>query len=201
MSKTIRRPSWLVFDLGGVLMNFNGVPRLSALSGRSEEICHAQLVASPVLFELETGQISREEFARRFVEELELDVAPDEMLLLWADWEGGPKPGALDYVRSLQARFRTACLSNTSIVHWERLCDRYELDRLFEKTYTSFEIGLHKPDARIYAHVADALGVRPGEISYFDDRADIVMAANAFGFSAYQVCSPEEVAEVVQTLE
>lgn len=194
-------PRWLVFDLGGVLMNFNGVPQLSALSGRPEAVCSQQLATSPTLAALETGKISREQFAAAFVEELELTVTPAEMLNLWADWEGGPKDGALDYVRSLQSRYQTACLSNTSIIHWERLCVHHGLDQLFEKTYTSFEIGLHKPDPRIFAHVATELGVAPGEVTYFDDRADIVHAANAYGFAAYQVCSPAEIASVIATLD
>ncbi len=198
---SIFTPSWLVFDLGGVLMNFNGVPRLSALSGQPEDVCSRQLATSPTLAALETGRMSRERFAQAFVDELVLDVTPAEMLVLWAEWEGGPKPGALDYVRSLQSRYRTACLSNTSIIHWERLCGHHGLDELFEKTYTSFEIGLHKPDPRIFAHVARELGVAPGAITYFDDRADIVQAANTYGFAAYQVCSPAEIASVIATLE
>lgn len=194
-------PQWLVFDLGGVLMNFIGVQGLSEFAGWSEADTSKKLVESSVLREFETGQLTPTEFSERFVRELGLDVTPAEMLHRWANWEAGPMPGALEYVESLQANWRLACLSNTSITHWERLCGIHGIDTLFERRFTSFEIGLHKPDPKIFAHVADALGVAPGAITYFDDRHDIVSSANRYGFQAYQVCSPREVAAVVQTLE
>lgn len=194
----MNRPEWLVFDLGGVLMKFIGVQGLSELAGWSLATTNTKLVESCVLREFESGLISPEEFSIRMVAELEIDVAPADFLQRWANWEAGPLPGALEYVRSLQSDWRLACLSNTSITHWERLCGIHGIDSLFERRFTSFEIGLHKPDPKIFAHVAQALKVAPAAIAYFDDRQDIVLSANRYGLEAYQVCSPQEVAAVVE---
>ncbi|WP_052241387.1 HAD-IA family hydrolase [Microbacterium hominis] len=52
--------------------------------------------------------------------------------------------------------------------------------------FFSAEIGLAKPDARLFAHVAKELGVRdPGRIVFIDDRAENVDAARAAGWTAH----------------
>ena len=128
----MNKPEWLVFDLGGVLMNFDGVAELSRLTGKSQQWCHDTLISSRALFDFEVGKSSPIEFAERFVSELKLPLSAEEMLELWTNWEAGPKPGALEYVRSLQSSWRMACLSNTSVTHWERLCGRHGVHTLFE---------------------------------------------------------------------
>ena len=198
MGSEMSGTDWLVFDLGGVLTNFDGVTELSKLTGRSQLEIHDALISNAALFEFETGNLTPTNFAERFVAEMDLPISAKEALELWTNCEAGPKPGALEYVSRLRDDWRIACLSNISTVHWERLCDRYGVHKLFEYTFVSFEIGLHKPDKRIFEHVTQALNTSPEKIKYFDDRRDIVDAATEHGFDAYQTNSPEDVATALQ---
>jgi putative hydrolase of the HAD superfamily len=49
----------------------------------------------------------------------------------------------------------------------------------------SAEVGLAKPDPRIYALADAAFGSAPGDIVFFDDREDNVAAARAHGWDAH----------------
>lgn len=53
----------------------------------------------------------------------------------------------------------------------------------------SHEVGLAKPDSRIYALTSQRLGVQPQEIVFLDDVERNVAAAAAYGFHAilYQI--------------
>jgi putative hydrolase of the HAD superfamily len=49
----------------------------------------------------------------------------------------------------------------------------------------SAEVGLAKPDPRIYARADAEYGTEPHEVVFFDDRADNVAAARAHGWAAH----------------
>lgn len=188
---------WLVFDLGGVLFDFRGVEGVAKLTGMSLESAHEVLVGSSAVHALETGVMGREEFGARLVDELGVGISPQEMLDLWANWETGPKPGAIELLTLLGDQRPIACLTNNNAIHWERLSSLYGADQLFQKCYLSHEIGLHKPDPRIFEHVITDLDTPAAQITYFDDRADIVHSAKACGLDAHQVTSPQGIRAVL----
>lgn len=192
-----RRTDWLVFDLGGVLFDFHGVAGVSRLAGLTPDAAHQAFVTSPAVHAFETGQIEAAEFATRFAGELGISLNADDMLAAFASWEAGPKPGAIEMLATLRDQGPIACLTNNNPVHWGRLSARDDVQNLFDRCYTSHEIGLHKPDPRIFAHVAADLDVPARAITYFDDRLDIVESASAFGFTAHQATSPEEILAVL----
>lgn len=194
----MREAAWLVFDLGGVLFDFDGVAGVAGLTGMSQDEAHGAIVASHAVHALETGEIGAEAFGRQFAAELGVSLSSAEMVELWASWEAGPKPGSVQLLASLRDRHRIACLTNNNAIHWSRLCTLHNAHRLFHKCYVSHEIGLMKPDPRLFEHVVADLGTPATEIIYFDDRLDIVEAAEAFGLNAHQVTNPEHIRAVLE---
>ena len=83
---------------------------------------------------------------------------------------------------------RLAVLSNTNATHeaiWQtRLATT--LTR-FEKVYCSHRIGAIKPDAAAFSHVCADLQLNPGEILFFDDTLENVVAARALGMQAMHI--------------
>lgn len=191
---------WLVFDLGGVLFDFNGLSGICDLTGWSEEKVGALLLTSPAIEALGTGSIDPDTFGNNFARELDLDLTAAEMLEHWANWEAGPKPGALTFLEQLATTHRIACLTNNNVVHWQRLAGRYGTETLFEKCYLSQDLGLHKPDRRIFDHVISDLGVPPQAILYFDDVPENVRAAQACGLQAHRATCPEDIESTLKSL-
>jgi putative hydrolase of the HAD superfamily len=191
---------WIVFDLGGVLFEFHGVHGLADITGRSYDTIHASLKHSPACRLFESGKIAGNEFAALLRDELELEMPPAELLERWAGWLGGSKPGAVQVVGEVRARHNTACLTNTSPLHWEGLTGIHGVDKLFDRAFASHQIGHWKPDPAIFAHVADALGPDVKRIVYFDDNSHIVDGARGFGWDAHQALGPEDVRAVLGKL-
>lgn len=197
----MEKAAWLVFDLGGVLFDFHGVAGVSELTGWSQDAAHDVFVRSHALHAFETGEINTETFGHQFAKELGVSISSPEMVELWASWEAGPKPGAIELLASIREQGPIACLTNNNAIHWAQLCTLYDAHGLFDKCFLSHEIGLMKPDPRLFEHVAADLGAPPTEITYFDDRLDIVRSAAAYGFNAHQVSSPEDINAVLENLE
>jgi putative hydrolase of the HAD superfamily len=188
---------WLVFDLGGVLFDFDGAAGVAELTGMPQDEAHETLVNSSALHALETGEISPEIFGRQFAEELGVSISSTQMLELWASWEAGPKPGSIELLASLGDQHSIACLTNNNVIHWERLSTHYGVLELFQRRYLSHEIGLMKPDPSIFEHVIEDLDSSAAAITYFDDRRDIVDAALACGLNAHQVSGPRDIRVVL----
>lgn len=87
--------------------------------------------------------------------------------------------------RLREAGLRTAILSNMPREQWLRLGPLYE-DRLrgCDEITLSFEVGVAKPDERIYRHCLERLGVAPEDALFVDDRAENVEGAWALGLAA-----------------
>ena len=99
-----------------------------------------------------------------------------------------PMPGAVFTMPELAERYRLAIICDTGYspgAVLRELLDRHGLLGQFDYTYFSNEHGMSKPDARVFLHVLEELGVRPSEAAHVGDiqRTDVA-GAQAAGMSA-----------------
>lgn len=184
----------ILFDLGGVLVHFDGVAAVAALSeGRlSGEEARRFWMTSPAVGAFEVGSVAPLEFARRASRELGLALSPEEFLAHFETWDRGPMPGALELLDELRPRVRLACLTNNNEVHWRQLRDEYRLSPHFERCYVSYELRLRKPDPAVFEHVVADLAVAPSEILFLDDNPECVAAGERTGIACRLVRGVEE---------
>ncbi len=173
----------ILFDLGGVLVHFDGVAAVAALSeGRlTSEASRRFWMTSPAVGAFEIGSLAPLEFARRASLELGLALSPAAFLGHFETWDRGPMPGALELLDELRPRVRLACLTNNNEIHWRQLRDEFRLSRHFERCYVSYELRQRKPDAAIFEHVVADLAVAPSEILFLDDNPECVAAGERAG--------------------
>lgn len=187
----------LLFDLGGVLVEFSGVrdvaPLLRLEATETEIIERWRRCPHTKAFGL--GLLTREDFAERFVRDWELDVPPGRFLQAFRSWSSRLLPGAEELLASLRPRFRLAALSNSNELHWERNAHDLGINDLFDVAISSHQVWFCKPDPRIYQVALDRLGISPDEVMFFDDVDANVIAASQMGMRAFQVNGVEGVRE------
>ena len=86
----------------------------------------------------------------------------------------------VDFIRSLRPRYKTGVISNA----WPDLRDylaEKQLDDAFDTLVISAEVGIMKPEPRIYQIALDNLGVSAREAAFVDDTPPNVEAASALG--------------------
>jgi HAD superfamily hydrolase (TIGR01509 family) len=176
----------ILFDLGGVLVDWDGITPLVRLStfGLDRETVRRFYFESPWVRKLETGKCDFDEFARGVIAELDLPLSVEELRAEFASWVRGPYPGALELLDALAPRYTIACLSNNNPVHWQRARDEFGFGHRFHRAYLSHEIGLVKPDTAPFEHVLRDLGRRADEVLFLDDNPECVATASALGFHA-----------------
>lgn len=190
----------LLFDLGGVLIDFAGFEELGRLfsGGVSRDEIRERWISSPSVQRFERAEITPHDFARGVVQELQLDLSPDEFIEAFIEWARGPYPGARSLLGRLQNSHTLACLSNSNVLHTP--LHRRSMEPLLERYYFSDELGRVKPEREIFEYVVGDLGVAPRRIAFFDDTPVNVQAAREVGMIAFEVDGIVELETQLQLL-
>lgn len=183
------RPQFIYFDLGNVLFAFDrerAFRQMAAVCGASVKVVEEAVLESGLQVALETGRIdwatAHAEFSRQTgttSDPATLAAAASDMFSL-----------RVEMLPVLAAIERTGCptglLSNTCRIHWRHLVDAgYAiLPGRFIRQVLSYEVGVMKPDAGIYAAATAIAGVPAHGIFFCDDLPQHVAAARAAGWDA-----------------
>jgi putative hydrolase of the HAD superfamily len=182
------RIDFVLFDLGGVLVDPGGVGQMRELSGiATDEELWRRWLGCRWVRRFEAGRCSAEEFAQGLVHDWGLDLEPAAFLEEFGGWSGGPYPGALGLVGAVRAVAGVGCLSNTNAFQWQAHFESTPITEAFELCFLSFELGMVKPDRAIFEAVAGRLPVPPGRVLFLDDNGVNVAGAEECGFVSRQV--------------
>jgi putative hydrolase of the HAD superfamily len=130
---------------------------------------------------LERGEIDAAEFEQRLAAELARQGSPVPAQGLLARMFAGisPSDSMLGLVaRVKQAGLRTAVLSNS----WGNEYPTAGWDELFDAVVISGEVGMRKPEPRIFEHVLGLIDLPAAECVFVDDLPHNVTAAVELGF-------------------
>lgn len=178
----------VVFDIGGVL-------EITPPLGTDEKFAR-ELGWEPAAFDAalrntwragSIGAIGLVEVHARIGAMLGIDAVRVDTFMdrVWAEYLGTLNVELVSYFESLRGRgYRTAILSNSFVGAREREEAAYGFGDLCDFIVYSHEVGMQKPDPRIYALTCERLGFPPDEVVFLDDTALMVDAAAAFGMKA-----------------
>lgn len=103
---------------------------------------------------------------------------------LWEEYLGTLNVELAAYFSSLRPRYQTAILSNSFVGAREREQERYHFAEMTDMIIYSHEVGMAKPEKRIFELTCARLGVQPAETIFLDDFEESVVAARALGIHA-----------------
>jgi putative hydrolase of the HAD superfamily len=183
----------VVYDFGGVFMAspFEAIRRLSADKGHEFEVALELLLGAYDVdtdhpwHRAERGELDikacREEI-RQLAREQGHDLDLFELFAYIGEDRGIHEPMVDSVRRARTAGARTAILTNNIAEARDMWKAMLPVDELFDVIVDSSEVGMRKPDPRIYTHVLELLGDLPPERSVFlDDYPGNVAAAESVG--------------------
>jgi putative hydrolase of the HAD superfamily len=193
----------VVFDIGGVLevteeMDFTREwePKLGLGAGEIGKRL-ADVWAGGAI-----GTVTEEFVHRAIGDRLGIAGAQVELMMgdMWAQYLGAGNVELIDYVRRLRPAYRTGILSNSFVGARKREQDAYGFENLVEDLVYSHEVGMSKPDPRIYELACARLGVAPAETIFVDDLERNVAGARKAGMHAVLYRSNAQVIEAVESV-
>jgi len=190
------------FDLGGVLVRTGDrEPRtkLAARLGMSYEELAKAVFENESSLRASLGAVSPQEHWADVVQHLGLP--PSEADHVRHEFFAGDSldPDLVNFIRSLRPKYRTGLLSNAWSDMRTYLVSQ-KIDDAFDQLIISAEVGIMKPDARIFQLALEKLSVAADEAVFVDDFSVNVEAARAVGMYAIQFTRPEQTLEELKKL-
>jgi putative hydrolase of the HAD superfamily len=123
-----------------------------------------------------------------------LGLTPDDRPALESDFWAGDRVDdrLIDYFRGLRPRLKTALLSNAWTSLRAALKDQWHIADAFDVVVISAEVGLAKPDPRIFELALAQLGLAPEEGVFLDDMQENIDAARLVGLRAVKFTDTEQ---------
>lgn len=187
----------IIFDLGGVILNIDyqrTIDAFIALGLDNFEASYSQLAQTPLFDEFERGEITPESFRdglRKVLGESTLDETIDTA---WNAMLLDLPSERLAILERLGTEKHLALLSNTNITHVNAFESEImhvygipNLGKYFEKTYYSCDVGMRKPEARIFQLVLDECNFKPEETLFIDDSIQHIEGAQKVGLNTYHL--------------
>ena len=181
-----------IFDLGNVIVDIDFNRVLGAWSDFSRvplATLKQNFAMGETFHQHERGEISDEEFAEHFCQDMGLSLSYEQFSHGWQAVFVAIRPEVIDIMHKLREQgHRVVVLSNTNRLHTTFWPEEYpEVKAAADKIYLSQEMGMRKPEARIYQAVLQAEGFTAADAVFFDDNADNIEGANQLGITSILV--------------
>ena len=187
-----------IFDMGGVVTNTFKMDsiynKLNINKTDFMDICKSN--NNNIWHKLETGLISANEFWNEYNNRIKsipnATAAQTDLFRLFFHPTENLK--TIELIKSLKAKNRVVCGTNTIQSHWENHMERGDYS-YFHQTYASNKIGCAKPDPHFFELILEAEEAKAEDAFFTDDKAENVAAAASLGIHAELFTSAEELTQ------
>ena len=198
------RPHAVLLDLGGVIMDID--PRACFVSwaraaGVDVGAIAARWAVDDAYKAFEVGAMDFDEYVDSLSRRLCISLTRDEWRTGWNELLRDLFEDVAGLLPLVASALPLYVFSNTNPVHQEAWQSRFASALTpVRKIYTSWEIGLRKPNVEAYLAVADDIGVAPADILFVDDNTENVAGGKAAGLDARLVRTPMETLAILRGL-
>jgi HAD superfamily hydrolase (TIGR01509 family) len=191
----------IIFDLGAVILNINyqnTIDEFTKLGVNNAATFYSKKVQTNLFNQIETGMISSNEFLKALQKETknaninQVEKAWNAMLLDLPEER-------IQLIKKLKNNYSIYLLSNTNAIHidaikkqlgkrkWLAFC------KLFDKMYLSHELGLRKPDVKIFEYILNEQKLKAEEVFFIDDSPQHIASAKKIGIHCHHLLDDENI--------
>ena len=191
----------IIFDLGAVILNINyqnTIDEFTKLGVKKAATFYSKKVQTDLFNQIETGMISSNQFLKALQKKtnnaniIQVEQAWNAMLLDLPEER-------LQLIKKLKDNHNIYLLSNTNAIHInafkEQLGDKKWLAfcELFDKMYLSHELGLRKPDVKIFEYILKEQKLKVEEVFFIDDSPQHIIGAKKLGIQCHHLLDDEDI--------
>jgi epoxide hydrolase-like predicted phosphatase len=190
------------FDLGGVIVRTEyQAPRqhLAERLGMEYEDIVKIVFESPSSIKASVGEISAEQHWAEVTKRLRRPASETESIR--TEFFAGDivDRELLDFIRSLRPRYSVGLISNAWLDLREYI-EEQKFEDAFDHMVISAEVGVMKPEARIYQIALEQAGASPNEAVFVDDFYENIEGCEKVGIHGIHFKDPEPALEQLKTL-
>lgn len=180
----------IIFDFGDIFINLDKPATISGLQKLGMKEWNNEFEQLNLSFEV--GAISPEDFIGGFQKQLP-NASKEEILKAWNAVLADFPFYRLEFLQELSKKYRLFLLSNTDSIHINTFEEKSGVSfykdfyDCFEKVYFSFDIGMRKPDPKIYQFVLEQNNLAAENTLFVDDKTENTDSAAALGIKVWNL--------------
>ena len=191
---------FVYFDFGGVLVNYDDVYTKVC---RDFDLDRGEFgkFYRGLVDEMDVGKVSVNEFWNRCIENFGIKNGENyDLAKSWVSDYKIIKP-VQDLIYSIQGKIGMGIISNISAeIWWAALRNNWVPNTKYSETILSSDVGLMKPDRRIYEMAQEKLkDINPNEILFIDDKPENLVEPTNLGWKTFcfnQLKASEDILEI-----
>ena len=191
----------IIFDLGGVVLDIDEnvvYKELEKLGVNVSELTHSKEFIE-IMSKFDTGIYTAPTFRKKTKELLGFEKMTDQKFdSIWNSMLLDIPRERIEALEQIRKHYKIFLMSNSNEIHYDlyirdlQLRFGYdEFDKLFNKSYFSFDIHLEKPDPRFFEFILDHEKLLPEETLFIDDMAANIKTAKSLGIKTYHISRDE----------
>lgn len=190
----------ILFDLGGVLFT-NGSKKFkeAIISRYNLEKGFVEAVDEDIGSKYREAKITRDEFWKYFLEKLNITENPDNLEKEWISYYD-LITGTRDIISELSKKYKVYYLSDNVKERVDKLDERFGFLKWFVGGIFSHDVGVRKPNPKIYEYAIQKVGVKPEEIVFIDDKESSLIPARQMGIATILFESPDQLRNALISL-
>ena len=180
----------IIFDFGDIFINLDKPATISGLQKLGMKEWNSDF--DQLNFSFETGDISPEDFIGGFQKQLP-NASKEDILKAWNAVLADFPFYRLEFLQELSKKYRLFLLSNTDSIHINTFETKSGVSfykdfyACFEKVYFSFDIGMRKPDPKIYEFVLEQNNLVAENTLFVDDKTENTDSAATLGIKVWNL--------------
>jgi len=194
----------LFFDIGGILLSNGWGHESRKLASEKFKLDYAEVNAlHNFIFNVyEVGAITLDEYLDTVIFNHQRDFTREDFTTFIYE-QAVELPDMLQWLKQWKkdCGFRVISVNNEGKELNDYRVKKFGLHDCFDAFISSCEVGLRKPDPRIWQLAMGIAQVSPKQCVYFDDRLMFVNAAEKLGIKAFQHTDFEETKQLLEKLK
>tara|TARA_B100000767_G_scaffold208188_1_gene195118 strand:+ start:97 stop:717 length:621 start_codon:yes stop_codon:yes gene_type:complete len=194
----------IIFDLGSVILNINyqnTIDEFTKLGIKNAANFYSKKVQTDLFDKIETGKISSNEFLKSIQKETK-NKNINQLKMAWNAMLLDLPEERLRLIKKLNNNHNIYLLSNTNAIHIDSFKKQLgntkwlEFCKLFDKMYLSYELGLKKPNVKIFEHILEDQKLKAEDVFFIDDSPQHIAGAEKLGIQCHHLLDDEDIIDL-----
>lgn len=174
----------VISDLGRVLIFFDNSIFFKKMANfcpfKEEEIRELAFKKLKLISAFDKGELTPKEFYGRVIKTLEATIDFDDFYSIYNDvfWLNPP---ALELMKKLREHYKLVMLSNTDVMRFGFIREKFPEIMFFDEYVLSFEVGSMKPQPHIFRVTLERARSKAEECVFIDDIRENIESAEKLG--------------------
>ncbi|HLW21031.1 MAG TPA: HAD family phosphatase [Cyclobacteriaceae bacterium] len=201
----------LIFDMGNVIIDIDidlTLKELKSDLSENEFSLADEFMKSELHAAFESGNIDEKEFRNGIRMAFNREWKDEWIDQVWNTLLLTIPKERIKLLKTLRKDYNLYLLSNTNSIHFKVVEEIFKKDHpedsflgLFDKVFLSHEMGLRKPDKKIYEKVVEEIEANPEQCLFFDDLQENLNAAKEVGLQTYLINHPKALVDYFSNVQ